>query len=376
MAKEAPRSSGRRKSDVVPAVNVKPVRSSLVGRFLRRLADLFDGNSGRSLFAGTPREIDIVTLGLVFGGLVVAGTFIHGWSFLFWNALYAAVFCAATWTIFYSTRWQTKTRALILAVVLIVSVAAASERVMAMAAFVVLLLFLARSLLSHADFIRRETISVVAVALFCFSSYDAFAGVLEWRRSAALTLSGAVPVECGATRSASLPQRLREIWNEIWSTAQAETLCKAGAVSFSVPDFWQRGRGSNLIRDLSSVADLKIYADSATDNSIAFAAFSAPPAQLMQQIANFFSVQKGFLRSRDPKKVALVPEQIVKSADTQLYGLRYESEVIPGYLAENAEFNAMILLHERRGVTWLFILDGKEVAAREFLLHRVISGFR
>lgn len=333
-------------------------RGSFLGKFFRRLADFFDGGTATQAPSarGTRLEVDIITLAIVFLGLVSAGTWIHGWSFIFWNIAFAVLFCAGVWLIFYSSRFKLQARAFLICLVLLISMVAATERIMALAAFVLLfLLVLKGGFPRTGDFFRRETLSVVTVALFCFSSYDAFAGILEWRRSAALSVAAAVALDC--------------------KPASVGTVCKAGDVAFSVPEFWTRGPGSNLIQDLRSVAQLRIYADGATDNSVAFAAFSAPANQVMRQVQVFLSAQKGFLRSKSANKEPLAPKQIMKSPDTALFGVQYESIAPPGYLAETKESMALILTHERRGITWLFIIDGTEVQAREFLLHRIISGF-
>lgn len=326
--------------------------ASVLGKLFRRLADFLDDQGGAAKkIPNLRREVDIITLALVFLGLIIAGTWLHGWGFFGWNFLFALVFCAGAWFIFLSARWKKSARAFLLAGLLLLSVGSAAERIFAL----VLLTLLALSII-RGDFIRREIVSVLAVALFCFTSYDAFAGVLEWRRSAALVVAGKIRTECRAVTSG--------------------TLCQASETSFSVPEFWRPGPGSNLMKDLAPVTALRIYADSATDNAVAFAAFSAPAQQVMRQVTEFLSLQKGFLRSRGFNKDALVPQQMMKSADTWLYGLRYQSPSLPGYLGASSDLTALILLHERRGVTWLFIIDGTDISAREFMLHRIISGFR
>lgn len=332
--------------------------ASVLGKLFRRLADFLDDQGGTAKKApNLRREVDIITLGLVFLGLIIAGTWLHGWGFFGWNFLFALVFCAGAWVIFQSARWKKSVRAFLLVVILLLSVGSAAERIFALVLLVLLAFSLLRALPVHTgDFIRRELVSVLAVALFCFVSYDAFAGVLEWRRSDALVVAGRIKTECSA--------------------ATGGTLCRASETSFSVPEFWRPGPGSNLIKDLAPVTGLRIYADSATDNAVAFAAFSAPAHQVMRQVTEFLSLQKGFLRSRGFNKDALVPQQMMKSADTWLYGLRYRSPSLPGYLSDSSELTALLLLHERRGITWLFIIDGTDISAREFILHRIISGFR
>lgn len=332
---------------------------SFLGRFFRRLADFFDAQPAQSkpqtsLSRGSALEVDIITLTLVFTGLTVAGTWIHGLHFLLWNLLFALCFCAGTWIIFRSARWSTQARSLLLASVLLLSATAASQRIVALGAFIFLFALMLRGLWIGA-FMRRETLSVAAVALFCFSAYDGFSAVLEWRRNATLTVGEAIPMGCQPKNTGNI--------------------CKAGDVSFLVPDFWRPAHGSNLIKDLSSVLPLRIYADSATDNSVAFGAFSASGEQVMQKLANFLAAQKSFLRSKTGNKDPLAPQRMMSSADTALYGLRYESATAPGYLAATQESTALLLTHQRRSVTWFFIVDGTDISAREFILHRIMSGF-
>ncbi len=82
------------------------------------------------------------------------------------------------------------------------------------------------------------------------------------------------------------------------------------------------------------------------------------------------------MRSKAMNSEPLTPQQILKSHDTSLYAVRYQGSSVPGYLAGSEEMTALVLLHERRGMTWLFVVDGTDLSAREFILHRIISGFR
>jgi len=327
--------------------------ASTLGRFFRRLADFFDRSA---LSRGSAREIRIVGFLLVFAGLITAGTLIHGWHFLFWNFLFASFFCAGSWLIFSSVAWPPAARAFFLAALILVSLGAAADRLLGMGAFILLLMALLRRLAGSSD-LRANGINVLAVILLCFSGYGYFSSLLEWRRNAILAIDQDVPLSCRNNR------------------------CLGGDVAFTVPEFWLPSEGSNLIRDIQSIAPLRAYKDSATDNRIAFAAFAMGSDNLVRQLNIFMDKQRAFMRSRQPNSIQgpnqapLVLEKLMSAIDVQLYMIRYASQASPGYLGEEQQSYAFVLLHQRRATTWLFIVDGTDVSSREFLLHRIISGF-
>ena len=135
-------------------------------------------------------------------------------------------------------------------------------------------------------------------------------------------------------------------------------------------------------RDIQSITSLKTYQDSATDNKIAFAAFSAPPESLLSSLRAFLGAQKAFLRSRQPNtergpnQPPLAIQPVMRAPDVELHTITYVSQSKPGYLGDENDATAFLLLHRRGEITWLFILDGNDFSGREFLLHRIISGFR
>lgn len=339
-------------------------RSSVLGGLFRRLADFFDRRAAHKphttrflrAYAGTPLEIDFFAFGILFFGVTAGGIIIHGLAFAGWVILFALLLAVGAWLIFYSAHWTEQRRSLLLAFLLVLSLNTIAERIMALVAFVILFLLLAYARLRNKT-TGENLRSVTAVLLFCFVAYDGFSLVLASRRSALLAIESGIRPVCAAGVS-------------------SRVACRAGTVEFDVPEFWRPGGLSRIASDLDAITDLVKYSDSATDNVIAFGAFSAQPDQVMQQIATFLSAQKTFLQSRDRMQVALVPQLLMKGADVQLYNLSYQSYARPGYLGELADNNAIFFLHRRRDTTWLFILDGNDFSGREFLLHRIISGFR
>lgn len=333
-------------------------KSSKVGGLLRRLADFFDRLSLPRRSAGSTREIEIVALALLFAGIVVVATAIHGWYLLPWIFIFSVYFSGWAWIIFRSASWPESARNILLAFLLVISIPAGVDRALAMAAFIALVAALLWQVFRPAaQLIRKEKVSVIAVMLLCFSAYDGFARVVEWRRTAALKIAGGLALDCQAKPGGG-------------------STCSALEAVFEVPEFWRHSDGSNLIRDLQNVSSLKIYADSATDNKIAMGVFSFAPQKLLQEMTNFFYVQKSFLRSKSTTGETLVLSQLMRSNDAELYSLQYESDAKPGYTGERVESNALFLFHQQRGTTWLFIIDGTELSGREFLLQRIISGFR
>ena len=121
---------------------------------------------------------------------------------------------------------------------------------------------------------------------------------------------------------------------------------------------------------------LQNFIDSATQNTIAFAALDLPMEQVVQEMQKFFSSQKSFLTSKAAKGEPLLPKLIMKNKDSMLMALNYESVKMPLYLSERDESAALLLLLKLRQSTWLFIIDGKAVEGREFLLNRIVTGFR
>ncbi|MFO1471937.1 MAG: hypothetical protein U1F27_12980 [Turneriella sp.] len=351
---------------------------SALGRFFRRLADFFDRHAEQKksgtrflrAYAGTALEIDFFAFGILFFGILIAGITIHGFAFAGWVLLFAILLSAGAWLIFYSAHWREERRALLLAFLLVVSTDAVSERLLALFAFIPLSFLL----LSDLNLLREQAAriedrrgnnlrSVLAVLLFCFVAYEGFSVLIAMQRNAMLDIKSPANMACGAG-------------------VQSRIACRAGAARFDVPDFWQNSEGSNLIQDLQSVAAFKTYRDSATDNQIAFAAFWAPAENILTSLQTFLDAQKAFLRSRVPNtprgsnQPPLKLQPVAQAADVQLHTVAYVSSAKPGYLGEESESTAILLLHRRGEVTWLFILDGNDFAGREFLLHRIMSGFK
>ncbi len=343
---------------------------SALGRFFRYLADFFDRRAEHKLqgvrflraYAGTPLEIDFFAFGLLFLGILIGGIIIHGFSFFGWVMLLALVLSAGAWLIFYSAHWREPRRSLLFAALLVLSADTVAERLPALFAFMTLYFLLLQTLLKR-NHGAENARSVVAVMLFCFVAYDGFSAAVALQRSALLNISSQAQLVCGAG-------------------AQSRVACRAGTVRFDVPDFWQKADGSNLIEDLETIVSLKIFQDSATDNKVAFAAFSAPPETIMTSLRGFLNAQKAFMRSRVPNTVRgpnqpeLEIRPVMQAADIELHTITYVSSGKPGYLGGEVESTAFLLLHRRRELTWLFILDGTDFSGREFLLHRIISGFR
>ncbi len=343
---------------------------SALGRFFRLLADFFDrrleqkpqGKGFLRAYAGTPLEIDFFAFGILFFGVIIGGIVIHGFAFAVWVVLFALLLAAGSWLIFYSAHWSEQRRSLLIAFLLLLSVGTVAERLIALFAFITLFLLLAHARLRHYN--RGENLrSIIAVLLFCFVAYEGFSAAIALQRSWLLTVSSQAKLSCGAGVS-------------------SRVACRAGAAHFDVPDFWQSADGSNLIQDIQSITTLKTYQDSATDNKIAFAAFSAPPESLLTSLRAFLAAQKGFLRSRQPNterganQPALVIQPVMQAPDVELHTITYVSQSKPGYLGEENDSTAFLLFHRRGEITWLFILDGNDFSGREFLLHRIISGFR
>lgn len=351
---------------------------SALGRFFRRLADFFDRHAEQKqqgtrflrAYAGTPLEIDFLAFGILFFGVLIGGIIIHGFAFAGWVLLFSLLLSAGAWLIFYSAHWREERRSLFFAFLLVLSTDAVSERLLALFAFIVLsfLLLYDLNLLKKQPDQRQynrgmNLRSVLAVLLFCFVAYEGFSAVIAMQRSAMLDIKSPANMACGAG-------------------VQSRVACRAGAARFDVPDFWQSSEGSNLIQDLQSVAAFKTYQDSATDNKIAFAAFWAPAENILTSLQTFLDAQKAFLRSRVPNTLRganqppLKLQPVAQAADVQLHTVAYVSSAKPGYLGEENESTAILLLHRRGDVTWLFILDGNDFSGREFMLHRIMSGFR
>lgn len=277
-------------------------------------------------------------------------------------ALFALILSAGAWLIFYSAHWSERRRSLLFAFLLVLSVGTVAERLLALFAFISLYFLLVHATLRKYD--RGENLrSTIAVLLFCFVAYEAFSAAIAWQRSSMLGIRSQTKLSCGAGGT-------------------SRVACRAGTVQFDVPDFWQGSEGSNLIQDIQSIAAVKTYQDSATDNKIAFGAFYAPPENILASLRNFFEAQKAFLRSRVPNterganQPPLMIQPLVHAPDVELHTIAYVSSAKPGYLGNENESTAILLLHRRGGMTWLFILDGNDFSGREFLLHRIISGFR
>ena len=354
----------------------EPERSSRLGRFFHRIADFFDRLSGEApsphsgahgearatKFRGSRTEVDVFTFGMLAAGILVLGTIIHGWGFFLYSAIFAAVFSGGAWLIFKSRDFDIRVRSALLCLLLAFALPSVSARLMPLAAFAVVC---GAQVLVLVGRWRKtgESISAAAVILFCFMSYDAFSAIIENRRNAKLQIEKTVGVDC--------------------SYHGGRTVCSTGDVAFHVPEFWQKGTASNLIADLANISDLRVFADSASETRMAFVAFKATPAELNQALASFFYTQKGFLRSRGLKGEPLTLQQVMRSSDAELYALQYTSAKRPEYLGEKQESHALVLFHipnatrpTGRDQTWLFIIDGPDLAGREYLLHRIVSGFK
>lgn len=337
--------------------------ASVIGRFFRRLADFFDRlPAGRNL-AATLTEVSVIAGLLTAVGIVALGTAIHGWHTIGWLIFYAAEFTAGSWLVFSAGRWGAPRRNFLFACILLLAIPVATERLLAITIFVPVVLWLCVLLLRRTEQ-HSDWTSVAIVLLFCYVSYSAFSATMQWRRNSSIAMENSLALECGYH-------------------GKPQLRCEAGETGFEVPEFWKAARAAHISADLEGIADMKIFADTATDNSIAFAAFSSPPGRIVQELGSFFTVQKAFLHSKAATGAAIVPQLIMKSLDAELYALSYRSPATPGYLGTLTERNAILLLHqphlsepEGRSTTWLFIIDGSDLLAREFLLHRIVSGFR
>jgi len=339
---------------------VAETKVTRIGGLFRRIADFFDSaaeQNSKATESRTNTETELIALGLIFLGIIVIGTLKLGWSFFVYNFFFALFFAGGIRFIFLIAAQKQLKRDILTGLILLLSIPAAADRLIGIISFVCLafLMFLARWFEGRSWY--RSALALTMALLFCFSGYGAFSFVIEWRRSANLKIRGALKTDCNHAN---------------------ERKCSVLETDFSVPEFWvTRSRAeSNLVRDLSAVIDLTVYTDTATENTIAHAAFSISGQNVLKELQNFLSLQKSFLKSRTQSGDAVTLQSLVRGADVELYAAPYLSEITPGYLAESANSTAIVLIHERRGVTWLFIVDGKEMASREFLLHRIISGFK
>jgi hypothetical protein len=349
-------SQTRRSGDAAPA-------ASAAGRFLRRLADFLDNVAFAARFRATLREINFLTLLISSAGILVIGSAIHGSSALPWLLLFAMLFNAGLYLIFQSSTWPQTRRLFFYALIALSAIPAAAERLLPMCLVVLVTCYLGLRLFREWE-LPHSYLNVLLALIYCYTSYGVFAATLEWRRNSLIAPTDRVAVDCG------------------WQVERA-LVCSSQSTAFDVPEFWHFTSASHLIADLAGIMDFKVFADSATDNRIAFAVFSSPPASVMRSLTDFFNVQQKYLRSKAMGSKSLVPQGIMKSRDAELYALSYRSPEIPGYLGTYVERNALLLLHQpqleqsaARDTTWFFVIDGTNLEAREFLLHRIITGFR
>ena len=337
--------------------------SSATGRLLRRLADFFDAAAPSATFRASLTEINLLTLLLTSAGILAIGTLVHGPGALGWLALFAVLFNAGVFLIFSSNTWPARTRLFVAALIALSALPAATERLLPMFLIVLVSGYFVLLLAKQWE-LPHNHLNVLLVLLYCHTSYGIFSATLEWRRNSALATGDGVAVSCD------------------WQVGRA-LVCTGAATTFDIPEFWRPAAQTHLVADLAAIMRLKVFADSATDNRIAFAVFSSPPAAVMRTIIDFFNVQQSYLSSKAPGSKVLTPQGIMKSRDAELYALSYRSPDLPGYLGTYADRNALFLLHqpqleqsEGRDTTWLFVVDGTNLAARDFLLHRIITGFR
>jgi len=322
-----------------------------VSRLLRRLADFFDKQKLRNY----TREVNYIALFIFFSGIISAGVFVHGKYFLFWIILFALFFSFCAALLFRSSAWSFSRRSLLLAFLLLLSIDAISQYVVALFFFSVLLYILLRAFLdANYPTLKSELTSSLAVILLCFSAYGIFADTIEWVRNSALKEKNVVALKC---------------INE-----KEERICNAENSTFSVPEFWSKSSGSSLSRDISRIIPLQTFIDTATKNIIAFAAIKSTPEKVTPTLQNYFSTQKSFLESRATDNNPLVLRVVVKSVTSILFAVNYERLLRPSYLGTRENSSALILLHSAKGVLWLFIIDGKNLENREFLLHRIVTG--
>jgi hypothetical protein len=342
----------------------QPARgASWLGRLLRRLADFLDAAAPAAGFRASLGEINLLTLLLTSAGILTIGTAIHGLAALGWLLLFAALFSGGVFMIFRSSAWQARKRIFLASLLALSAIPAAAERLLPM--FLVLLIGCYFVLLLTKRWeLPHNFLNVLLVLLYCYTSYGVFAATLEWRRNRALAARDGIAIDCS------------------WQIERA-LVCRGGATSFDVPEFWKPTTRLHMTADLAAIMDLKAFADSATDNRIAFAAFQSPPAAVMRTITDFFNVQQAYLTSKAAQGKSLAPRGIMQSRDAELYAVSYRSPQLPGYLGGYADRNALFLLYqpqlgqsEGRDATWLFIVDGTDLASREFLLHRIVTGFR
>lgn len=347
----------------LPATRREPAKSPVLARALRHLADLLDRKTGKSHFRASPREISFITFFLLFTGILFLGLAIHGRTALFYLLLFALFFNTGVFVIFHSTTWPEHRRMMLAALISIAAVDTASERLLPALLICALGCYFVLYLVKKWEF-PPQWLNVLLVLLFCYTSYDLFAATLEWRRNTALTAQDQLPLSCAWQKERGLS-------------------CSASRTAFDVPEFWKEGTARYLLADLDHIIAWQLFTDSATDNRIGFAAFRSPPAAILRTLTDFFNVQQNYLKSKAIGSKALLPQGILKSRDSELYALSYRSPHLPGYLGSFAERNALLFLYqpqlsadEERQMSWLFVFDGTDLAAREFLLHRIVTGFR
>lgn len=338
-------------------------QSPIIARVLRNLADRFDRKTSHNRLRASAGEISFITFFLTFTGIILLGLAIHGTAAMHYLLLFALLFNAGVFVIFRSTAWPERRRMMLAALVSLSAIFAASERLIPALIISALGCYFILYLAKKWE-LPSQWLNVLLVLLFCYTSYDLFAATLEWRRNAALVAQEQLPLSCA------------------WQKGRGLT-CGTSRTAFDVPEFWKESTARYLIADLSRIIEWQLFIDSATENRIAFAAFRSPPAAVMRTLTDFFNVQQGYLKSKASGSKALLPQGILKSRDSELYALRYRSPHLPGYLGSFAERNALLFLHqpqlgaeEEREMAWLFVIDGTDLAAREFLLHRIVTGFR
>ncbi|MCX7633689.1 MAG: hypothetical protein N2Z22_10195 [Turneriella sp.] len=334
--------------------------------WLRRLADWLESSSRSKSESGIRaqrREIELWIFALLLCGIFALGLAILGATWWLELLLFAVFFATGVLWLLRLAESVATLRDFSAGVVLLVAIPAATEYLLALLAALFVCSYLLVRLKSTWDF-PRTFLSALLVVLFCFLSYQAFAGVLHWRRNAALRMAEAIAPHCQ------------------WEQKKA-FVCTASKSAFSVPEFWQPAQHQHLASDMAAILPLISFMDAATGTRIAFTAFSVPPAAVMRQITDFFNLQQSYLKSKPIETKAILPRGILKTREAELYFVIYRSPELPHYLGSYQERQALLYLYqplkehsEGRETTWLFVLDAPELGAREFLLPRITTGFQ
>lgn len=334
--------------------------ASALGKFFRKLADFFDKprqhKSPRALFL----EVRFVTTGLAGLGVFLLGVALHGWHASGAVFAFALFFSVGFWLIFQALDWPKARRELFYALLLLAAVPIVTERIFALFVFIIASFWLIRHLF-RAQEKTSDWLAASMVVLLAFVGFTTFSKFIEWTRERTLASSETLPMDCSFTA----------------------LQCKAAGSLFELPEFWKKSSAPHIMADLTGFAHFETFSDSATQNQIAFAAFTSHADTVAQSLIQFFQVQKKYLQSKTALQTPILPQLVMKSQDTSLYAFHYLTPDIPTYLGTYSERSTLVLFHtppsgggQGSHSTWCFVIDGEKLEAHEFLLYRIVSGFR